>query len=300
MTSTWESSPELPDGAPPPPAAPPEGPRGDATWPWWIALLGLPVALIVVNIVSIPVLIADGGDADLSGTASLIATYLQTLVFIGTPVVLALLFGKPVATSFGLRWPRFWPALGWLLLTLLVVNIIGAVVSQLFDVDQNDQDNLIDTLGIDEGGVGVYFLAFAVCVGAPLGEEFLFRGFIFGGLLPKIGVIGAALVSALIFGLLHFGNYAGDPLEVAVASVIILTVLGVGFALLYWRTRSLVPAIALHAINNSLAFGVMQDWSWQIAPLMALSLLFCGIAVWLTGRFWRKVPGPWPAPLSSQ
>jgi len=35
------------------------------------------------------------------------------------------------------------------------------------------------------------------------------------------------------------------------------------------RTGSLYPCIALHALNNSLAFGVSQDWDWQI-PLVML------------------------------
>ncbi len=47
---------------------------------------------------------------------------------------------------------------------------------------------------------------------------------------------------------------------------------GVVLALLYWRTGSLWPPIGLHAINNSIAFGVSEDWTWQI-PLLALGAL---------------------------
>jgi hypothetical protein len=69
--------------------------------------------------------------------------------------------------------------------------------------------------------------------------------------------------------------------------VVTLVTLGTLFALLYWKTGSLLPCIALHAINNSIAYGVMQDWTWQIPVLMAASLTICGIAVFGAMRFWR-------------
>ncbi len=47
---------------------------------------------------------------------------------------------------------------------------------------------------------------------------------------------------------------------------------GFGLCLLYWRTGSLYPCIALHALNNSLAFGVSQKWDWQIPLVMVGSL----------------------------
>jgi membrane protease YdiL (CAAX protease family) len=40
----------------------------------------------------------------------------------------------------------------------------------------------------------------------------------------------------------------------------------------YQRTGSLYPGIALHALNNSLAFGVNEGWGWQIAVLIVASL----------------------------
>jgi membrane protease YdiL (CAAX protease family) len=42
--------------------------------------------------------------------------------------------------------------------------------------------------------------------------------------------------------------------------------------LLYARTGSLYPCIALHCTNNSIAFGVSQHWGWEIVGLLAGSL----------------------------
>jgi uncharacterized protein len=50
-------------------------------------------------------------------------------------------------------------------------------------------------------------------------------------------------------------------------------VLGFGLCLLYRATGSLYPCIAAHCVNNSLAFGSLENWGWQILVLMGSSLL---------------------------
>jgi membrane protease YdiL (CAAX protease family) len=50
-------------------------------------------------------------------------------------------------------------------------------------------------------------------------------------------------------------------------------VLGFGLCLLYRVTGSLYPCIAAHCVNNSLAFGSLENWSWQILVLAGSSLL---------------------------
>jgi membrane protease YdiL (CAAX protease family) len=47
----------------------------------------------------------------------------------------------------------------------------------------------------------------------------------------------------------------------------------VALCLLYAKTGSLLPCIALHSLNNSLAFGVTQGWTWQVPLVMVASLL---------------------------
>ncbi|HEV3227831.1 MAG TPA: hypothetical protein VGY97_00035, partial [Solirubrobacteraceae bacterium] len=39
--------------------------------------------------------------------------------------------------------------------------------------------------------------------------------------------------------------------------------------LLYQRSGSLLPGIAVHVINNTLAFGIDEHWGWQIPVLLA-------------------------------
>jgi membrane protease YdiL (CAAX protease family) len=282
-STTWETWPELPDGAPPPDRGP--------GWPMWMGFAAVPTALVlamlgglIVFLVAIPL----GGQLDDPGPAeNLGATFVQDIVFVATAIGLASMVSRPRPRDFGLRLPKFWPAAGWSLLTYVAIAIVGAVASAAFGVSERDQDNVLDDLGIKDGSAWVYVAAFVVCVMAPLCEELLFRGFVFPSLKPRLGLITAALVSGAIFGGIHITNYIGEPAKVAAASVITLITLGTLFALLYWKTGSLLPCITLHAINNSVAFGVMQDWSWEIVVLIAASLALCALAVFLATRFWR-------------
>ena len=45
-----------------------------------------------------------------------------------------------------------------------------------------------------------------------------------------------------------------------------LALLGFIFCLVYERTGSLYPVIALHAFNNTIAFGVQADDGWRSRP----------------------------------
>lgn len=96
--------------------------------------------------------------------------------------------------------------------------------------------------------LGLFFL---LAIVAPLIEELLFRGLLYGYLRGRAGVVLSVLVSALVFAVLH---------------VVIppLFVMGAILAILAERNRSLWPSIALHASNNGLivvilAIGSLAD-----------------------------------------
>ena len=40
-----------------------------------------------------------------------------------------------------------------------------------------------------------------------------------------------------------------------------LAILGFMLCIVRWKTGSLLPCIALHAMNNALAFGITERWS---------------------------------------
>ncbi len=100
---------------------------------------------------------------------------------------------------------------------------------------------------LEQIGTGVLSAALT-CVVAPIGEEFLFRGYIFTALRNWRGPWTGAVVTGLLFGLVHAGS---APL----LDLVPLAALGFGLCLLYRRTGSLYPCIVVHSLNNSVAFG---------------------------------------------
>src|SRR5262249_22991208 len=91
----------------------------------------------------------------------------------------------------------------------------------------------------------------AVSLTAGVCEEFLYRGYFIRALSPWLSWWGAAALSALAFGLLH--TYQGRH------GVISVALMGIIFTLVVAATRSLFPAIALHALmdaGNGLVFWI--------------------------------------------
>ena len=87
--------------------------------------------------------------------------------------------------------------------------------------------------------------AAVIGIGAPLSEELLFRGFLLSALAQtRLGFWGAALISTALWTSLHIGYTAVGIIEVSI--------IGLFFSWLLWRTGSLRVAIFCHAVYNSL------------------------------------------------
>ncbi|MBC8127304.1 MAG: CPBP family intramembrane metalloprotease [Gloeobacteraceae cyanobacterium ES-bin-144] len=97
-------------------------------------------------------------------------------------------------------------------------------------------------LNASEAGIwGLFFTLISACLLAPISEELLYRGVLFRSFWNRLGVLPAAILSSMIFAILHF--YDGYGL----ASV---GIFGMSCALLYAATGSLGSAIALHLLYN--------------------------------------------------
>lgn len=98
---------------------------------------------------------------------------------------------------------------------------------------------------------------------APLCEETIYRGVLFGGLKSGYGVVKAVLLSALAFMLMHMN----------VSQVVFQFALGVTSAVIMWAGGRLVSCIILHAAANSLAL---------VIELTPLGVALGGCVEWLT------------------
>lgn len=104
------------------------------------------------------------------------------------------------------------------------------------------------------GATGAAFVLIAVmtAIGAPIVEEWFFRGVLYRALdiglvekAPRVGGVVAVVLSACLFGLAH-----GEPAQFAG-----LALLGVILALVVKRTQRLVPSILTHASFNAVALA---------------------------------------------
>lgn len=93
----------------------------------------------------------------------------------------------------------------------------------------------------------------AAVIVAPITEEFLFRGIILRGFLKNYSVKKSIFISALLFGLIHMNpwQFLGTFIWGIIAG--------------WWfiKTRSIVPCILGHALNNSLSY---------IIPLLGINI----------------------------
>jgi membrane protease YdiL (CAAX protease family) len=257
------------DPTPPPPDRP-ELPEGAAPrWPAWYAGIGFLVALILTLLVVGVVAAATGASTDDEDpTFTVVATFLQGVIFIGTAVLFASFAGKPRAEQFGLRRAPFWPTVGWAALGLVSFYALAAVYTAVVQPDA--EQTVAQDLGANQGTLGMIAAGFMVICIAPVAEEFFFRGFFYRALRSRYSVLMAAVIDGVLFGVIHWDFSSADGLLIIPP----LATLGFMFCLVYERTGSLYPVIALHALNNAIAFGVtIEDpgVSLVLGPLMLLA-----------------------------
>ena len=257
----------------PPPPEHPELPEGvQPRWPAWYAGVGFVVALIATLIVVGIVAAATGATSDDDNpTFTVVATFLQGLIFIGTAVLFASFVRKPRPEHFGLRPTRFWPAVGWATLAIVSFYVAAAVYTALLQPDA--EQTVAQDLGADQGTFGLIAAGFMVVCVAPVAEEFFFRGFFYRALRSRYSVVVAALIDGVLFGVIHYDFSGADALLILPP----LAALGFVFCLVLEKTGSLYPVIALHALNNAIAFGVTVEDASVSLVLGPLMLVACAV-----------------------
>jgi membrane protease YdiL (CAAX protease family) len=129
-------------------------------------------------------------------------------------------------------------SVGFAFLALVAIVIIDVAVAAAFTEHGTAGSTFFE---LSHQRVLIKALAgFAAAVSAPVVEEVFFRGVLYRSLRNRLPVLAAALVAGTMFGLAHAGAY---PLGSLPAKA------GFGFVmcLLYERTGSLLPCIAVHS-----------------------------------------------------
>ena len=118
----------------------------------------------------------------------------------------------------------------------------GELLSRLAGIDLSDQD-LVKVIASNTLSPGSKAILYSfVLLEAPLLEEPLFRGVVFGGMSKVMPVWAAMGLSGFLFALVHINA----------ATFIPLWFLGIAFAWLYARTGTLLAPMAVHFTFNAL------------------------------------------------
>ncbi|MBE5907014.1 MAG: CPBP family intramembrane metalloprotease [Lachnospiraceae bacterium] len=143
--------------------------------------------------------------------------------------------------------------LGNLSLDIIIVVVAGITLSVGFN-------QLIDLSPIKGHSPGFWRISqriysdkhlyqlIAVGICAPILEELIFRGIVFGNLKKVVGSFVAILLSALVFGSMH-----GNLVQFLYAAL-----LGVAFAYIYDKTDTLWLCMLAHAAAN--IFSLLSTW----------------------------------------
>jgi membrane protease YdiL (CAAX protease family) len=168
-------------------------------------------------------------------------------VLMGLPAVLAALWiairptRTPFADYLGLRgtsWVHF-------LIGGVALAIVVAGWDQLARATGHEVDPMFmgDMLKSAQSGGALWLLVIAVCIGAPISEELLARGFLYRGWSESfLRPTGAIVLSSLLWTAPHLQYdlfFLGEVFSI-----------GLLFGYLRYRTRSTWLTITLHCLNN--------------------------------------------------
>jgi membrane protease YdiL (CAAX protease family) len=286
----------IPPPAPSPgridPIEPPAGAQPDAAafprWPIWmpfVAILsGVIAGVVVVSTVgaalkALDVTVKSGPLLTAVGTA------LIDLLVVGFAVLLARSVARPRPWHFGLRAGALGSTVGFAAAGLGSYYLFALVYSAA--VKPNNPQRIVQDLGADTGTLFLILGALVVIVVAPFCEELFFRGFLFRAMRSRMPFWIAAAIDGALFGAVHGLS----------AVTLILVALGVVLCWVYERTGTLYAPIAIHAFNNTIAYGFTTEDGWVVAGVVGAAMLAgCAVAVVKTPRPAPMPPPPAPPP----
>ena len=169
------------------------------------------------------------------------------IVSVALIVALVLSFYKEKLSSLGLTTKKLPEALLYgvvgFIVAFIVVSIVGYPIEQYFGVDLTQQ--ALSNSATVSGLLPLVLLSGVII--APIAEEIVFRGYFYKAFRDRFKPWYAIVMSAALFSAIHL-----EPL-----AAVQLFVIGVVLAYMYEKTDNLMAPIALHMLNNAVAFLVV-------------------------------------------
>lgn len=115
----------------------------------------------------------------------------------------------------------------------------------------------------------ILFVIYSIVIEAAILEEFICRGLILNGLLNKYSPKTAIIISALVFGIIH----ANIP------QFINATIVALILGLVYYKTKSLILCIIIHAANNGFVMLIPEVDNLFIKIPMYIVFFIIGVII---------------------
>ena len=198
--------------------------------------IGITAMNVIMMILTIK--IKSGLDQLIGKEASL---FVCELIVVGIPFGIAYLIRKKLTNnnSFNMKIEnkRIIPFLviGSIVLLFGIADPIGNLIPM--------PENFKKAFMVFGSQTGIFAFLLLV-IAAPILEELLFRGIILDGLLKKYSPFVSILISSILFGVAHL-----NPWQFVNGLII-----GIFSGWVYYRTRSLLPSIIIHASANLSGF----------------------------------------------
>jgi len=126
---------------------------------------------------------------------------------------------------------------------LLIAALLATVVSAIFPEFNLDQAQDVGFNNLTQN-TGYFFAFMTLIVLAPLAEELLFRGYLYGKLREIAGLLSAVFLTSLLFGAAHMQwNLAVDTFALSLVLCSLREITG-----------SIWAGVLLHMLKNGVAF----------------------------------------------
>ncbi|MBR6169028.1 CPBP family intramembrane metalloprotease [Candidatus Saccharibacteria bacterium] len=218
----------------------------------WVGAI-IVVAQFVVSLVA--TIIIKGSDVVVDANSAVLEAVLMVIVYVMALVLiilppLYLLNSKVSRDSLGLKGLPTWTdillaPIGYIasMVATIAVLLVVQAVAPSFDLNEAQ----------DVGFNGIYLnidkaIAFvALVVLAPIAEELIFRGYLYGKLRTRLSAIPAIILVSVLFGLMHGQWNVG----------IVVGVMSVFLCVARELTGTIYAGILMHMIRNGLAFYLL-------------------------------------------
>ena len=143
-------------------------------------------------------------------------------------------------------------------MTVLYAFLLMPLTSLLNAISMLFVDNVVLDMAGDILDVPFLITFLLIAVLGPFCEELVFRGFIFRGYRTSGNILGAIILSAVLFGLMHL-NLNQAPYAIA---------LGIGMALLAEATGSTTAPFIMHMVFNGQSVCLMYVEKYFFPEIM--------------------------------